>query len=119
MKKDTICCEICGAEMRFEKDEHSVCWICDNCNNAVATSYFEPILLDNTNYHIILISNNCSVCIIKMVSEISGYNYIETKKAIENAPVEIFSGKAVDIKPVKENLEKAGVNFSIEPEFLY
>lgn len=56
---------------------------------------------------------------LKLVSEISGCNYIEAKKMIEKAPVEIFSGKAIDIMGIKEKLEAANIDFKIEPEFLY
>lgn len=54
---------------------------------------------------------------LKLVSEIAGCNYIEAKKMIEKAPVEIFSGKAIDIMEIKEKLEAASIDFKIEPEF--
>jgi large subunit ribosomal protein L7/L12 len=119
MKEDKIYCEKCGAEMKPINKGIGYGMTCPNCGWGWTTSYFEPILLDDTNYHVILVSNNCSVSIIKIVSEISGYNYIEAKRMIESAPVTVFSGKAVDIKPVKEKLEKASVDFNIEPEFTY
>ena len=56
---------------------------------------------------------------LKLVSEIAGCNYIEAKMMIEKAPVEIFSGKAIDIMEIKEKLETANIDFKIEPEFPY
>ena len=38
---------------------------------------------------------------------------------IEKTPVEIFSGKAIDIMGIKEKLEAANIDFKIEPDFPY
>ena len=56
---------------------------------------------------------------LKLVSEIAGCNYIEAKKLIEKTPVEVFSGKAIDIMGIKEKLEAANIDFKIEPDFPY
>ena len=45
--------------------------------------------------------------------------FIEAKKLIEKAPVEIFCGKAVEVKTIKEKLEAANIEIRIEPEFPY
>jgi large subunit ribosomal protein L7/L12 len=120
MKDDVIFCKKCGAEMRFEKDGHSICWICDRCGNASATTYFEPYEIDSTVYHILLSSPvKTTIDKLKLISEIANCNYIEAKKLIESAPLTIFSGKAIEVKPVKEKLEKADIDFNIEPEFPY
>ena len=46
-------------------------------------------------------------------------NYVEAKKIIEKAPIEIFCGKAINVKIIKEKLEAAGIDFKIEPDFPY
>lgn len=38
---------------------------------------------------------------------------------IEKTPVEVFCGKAVDVKEIKEKLESTGIKITIEPEFPY
>jgi large subunit ribosomal protein L7/L12 len=93
--------------------------VCPKCGWGWTTSHFEPILLDDTDYHVLLTSNSSTITVIKMVSKIANCNYIEAHRLVENAPVEVFSGKAVDVKPVKEKLESAGVGFNIEPKFPY
>ena len=113
-------CENCGAEMRFRQDGHSICWVCDNCGEAVASTYFEPYETDLTEYHVLLVSQfKAPSSILKLISEIANCNYLKAKKMIENAPVEIFCGKAIDVKAVKEKLEATNIDFKIDPEFPY
>ena len=113
-------CESCGAEMRFEQDGHSICWICDNCGDAVASTYFEPYETDLADYHILLTTSfKATTSVLKLISDIANCNYIEAKKMIEKAPIEIFCGKAIDIKAIKEKLEVAGIDIKIKPEFPY
>ena len=120
MNNDTVICKKCGAEMSYIKEGHSVSWICKNCGDAVATSFFEPYETDLTEYHIWICSSfKASTDRIKMISEIANCNFLEAKKMIENAPIEIFCGTAVDVKAIKEKLEAAGIEFSIEPDFPY
>lgn len=113
-------CEKCGAEMRFEQDGHSICWVCDNCGDAAASTYFEPYETDLSDYRVLLVTPiKANISVIKLVSEIANCNYVEAKKLIESAPVEIFCGKAVEIKAIKGKLEAASLDFKIEPEFPY
>ena len=71
------------------------------------------------DYHIILVSSENSLSNIKLVSETANCNYVEAKKLIENVPVEIFCGKAVEVKAIKEKLGAANIEIKIEPEFPY
>lgn len=106
--------------MRFKRDGHSVCWVCDNCGEALASTCFEPYETDITVYRILIVSPfKATTDILKLISEIVGCNYVEAKKLIENAPAEIFCGRAVDVKSVKKKLDAAGIEFEIEPEFPY
>ena len=116
---DKCICEKCGNEMKPLSDIYPIGMTCPNCGWGWATTYIDSINLDESDYHVILVSNDNSLSIIKMVSETSNCNYVEAKKLIENAPVEIFSGKAVEVKTIKEKLETANIKFRIEPEFPY
>lgn len=117
--EDVVLCEKCGHEMDYHHEGSGCGMTCPNCGWGWATTYIDPIKLDESDYHVILVSNDNSLSIIKMVSETSNCNYVEAKKLIENAPVEIFSGKAVEVKTIKEKLETANIKFRIEPEFPY
>jgi large subunit ribosomal protein L7/L12 len=116
---DTCICEKCGAEMKPLSDIYPVGMTCPNCGWGWATTYIDPINLDEINYHVILLSSGNSLSNIKMVSETANCNYVEAKKMINNAPVEVFHGQAVEVKAIKEKLEEAGIDFRIEPEFPY
>ena len=113
-------CDKCGSEMRYEQDGHSICWVCDNCGDAIASTYFEPYETDLSNYRVLIVTPfKATISVLKLISEIANCNYVEAKKLIENAPVEIFSGNAVEVKTIKEKLETANIKFRIEPEFPY
>ena len=105
--------------MTYFQEAHTCGWMCPVCGDGVATTYIEPILSDIIDYHVILMSDDKSLTIIKIVSKIANCNYLEAKQMIENSPVEFFCGKAVDVKPIKEKLEAASIKIKIEPEFPY
>ena len=105
--------------MKPLSDFYSIGMTCPNCGWGCTTTYIEPINLDKSDYHVILAASDNSLNSIKTVSEVANCNYVEAKKLIENAPVEIFCGKAVEVKAIKKKLEAAGVDFRIEPEFTY
>ena len=100
-------------------DFYPIGMTCPNCGWGWATTYIEHINLDESDYHVILAASDNSLNSIKTVSEVANCNYVEAKKLIKNAPIEIFCGKAVEVKAIKEKLVAAGVNFRIEPEFPY
>ena len=68
------------------------------------------ILSDKTVYYMILISSENSLNSMKTVSEVANCNYVEAKKLINKAPVEVFHGQAVEVKAIKEKLETANIN---------
>ncbi len=116
---DTFFCEKCGHEL--DPYIHGSCCgvTCPNCGWGWATTYIEPIMEDSNIYHIILETNDISLKVTRIVSDIACCNYIQARKIIEKAPVEIFCGQAVEVLKAKEKLEAAGIRFGIEPEFPY
>ena len=48
-------CEKCGSEMKVINENHPDGMTCQNCGWGWVTSYFEPILSDTWDYHIILL----------------------------------------------------------------
>jgi large subunit ribosomal protein L7/L12 len=119
MNYDTVICEKCGAEMKPINEDKPIGMECPDCGWGWATTYIEPINLDESDYHVILTASGNSITVIKTVSEVANCNYIEAKKMINNAPVEVFHGQAVEVKAIKEKLEAASIDFKIEPEFPY
>ena len=62
---EKIICEQCGNPMTYFQEAHTCGWICPVCGDGVATSYFEPILTDIVDYHVILVSADKSLTSIK------------------------------------------------------
>ena len=60
-----VICEICGNPMTYFQEAHTCGWMCTVCGDGVATSYFEPILTDIVDYHVILVSADKSLTSIK------------------------------------------------------
>ncbi len=118
--EDVVLCEKCGHEMTSFREGHDCGMICHTCGWGWATSYFDPYETDRTEYHILLAASyKPLIADIRVVSEIANCNYIEAKKLIENAPVEIYCGQAMDIMKIRERLDSAGIKFVIKPEFPY
>lgn len=116
---DKCICKKCGHEMKPLSDIHPIGMTCPNCGWGWATTYIDPINIDECDYHVIVTSGDNSLSVIKVVSDIANCNYIEAKKIIENTPAEIYIGKAVNVKAIMEQLKSAGIDFSIKPEFPY
>ena len=56
---------------------------------------------------------------IKAVSKITSKNFIQAKRIIENSPVDIYTGNAVEVKDVLLLLESLSLAYGITPEFPY
>lgn len=119
MSDNIVICEKCGAEIKPLSELYPIGMTCPNCGWGWATTYIDPINLDENDYRMILVSSENSLSNIKLVSETVNCNYVEAKKLIEKALVEIFCGKAVEVKTIKEKLEAANIEIRIEPEFPY
>lgn len=116
---DKCICEKCGAEMKPLSEIYPIGMTCPNCGWGWATTYIDPINLDENDYHMILVSSENSFSNIKIISEIANCNFIDAKKKIENAPTVIFIGKAVDVKNIIERLDNTKISIKIEPDFPY
>ena len=116
---EKIVCEKCGAEMHIVRDSYQMGMECPNCGWGWVTTYNEPIEVDYSVYHVVLDSKDSSLANVKLVASIVNCNYLRAKRIIENSPSEIFSGKAVDVREIRDRLVQAGMAFRIEPDFPY
>ena len=112
-------CEKCGAEMYDIQTSYTLGMKCPNCGWGWVTQYNEPIVEDRNKYRVILDSKDSSLVNVKLVASIVNCNYLRAKRIIENSPSEIFSGKAVDVREIRDRLVQAGMAFRIEPDFPY
>ena len=75
--------------------------------------------MDGTTYKILL-KPNCSPSTesIKIISKITGLNFINSKKLLENGGL-LFEEKAIEIKRQKTNLDLNNIKYTIESMFPY
>lgn len=119
MNEKTIC-EKCGAQMLPIDPHKPVGMKCPKCGWGWATTYIEPIKEDSTDYTVILLADNVpSKESIKTIAGIAGINFIQAKRMIENAPTNLFVGKAVTVKEVITELDVSAINYQVEPKFPY
>lgn len=112
-------CEQCGSEMNYSVKDHTCCWICPGCGWGLAATYNSPIELDFTEYTISISQASApNIHMIKCVSKLLSYNYVQAKDALEHG-TGILKGTAKHIKRAAEQLSDAGITYSIQPDFPY
>ncbi|MDD6276056.1 MAG: hypothetical protein PUB20_04455 [Clostridia bacterium] len=112
-------CLTCGTDMVCNIDGHCLSWKCPNCGDGIATSYFEPIELDQAEYSIIIEKVEEPVMEqIKITSQILNVNYITTRKLLIEGDA-IFKGKAIPVQNSAAILNRNNLKFSITPDFPY
>ena len=113
-------CPICNHELIPFKEGSSIGVHCSNCDYSVVTSYIDPIYEDEIIYTFLLETGNiCNKNTMKIISRITGKNYIQAKNLITSAPVVIAEGKAIDILAIKKVFDGNRIKYSILPEFPY
>ena len=117
--KEKIICEKCGAEMRPYQEGRTGGMLCPECGWGWVTTITPAIDADETLYTVKIskpgkITND----MIKLYAELSGINYMQTKKALEEGNAEI-SGLATDIQKTLPRLYEAGLEFTITPDYPY
>ncbi len=113
-------CPICNHELIPMKEGSSIGVRCSNCEYSIVTSYIDPIYEDENTYTLMLEAGNiCDKTCMKIISRITGENFIQAKKLISSAPVVIAEGKAMDILTLKKELDENSIKYSISPKFPY
>lgn len=86
----------------------------------IATSYFSPIYTDEQEYTITVLKEaQMTPQAYKIVSEISGKNYLTVKKEMDEAPLPVFSGKAREVLLCIRKLKECGASIRVSPDFPY
>ena len=117
---EKVLCEKCGAEMRPIDPNKPVGMTCPKCGWGWATSYIDPIVEDAVNYTVVLLDGNISSReVIKTISGITGTNFLQAKKMIENAPAKVFVGKAVAVRNVLNEFKASSISYKVDPPFPY
>jgi hypothetical protein len=116
---ENIKCPNCGKMMNFIIDGSALNYSCPFCGCGVATTIAEGINWDSTEYEItILPNNNLKIENIRLISNLTGNNFIISKNILKNG-ASIFKGRAVEVKTKKEKLDKYDIKYQISPDYKY
>ena len=114
-------CNICQNEMIDKSKGPYINYICPICGNAIATYDYEkddPIKFDEQKYDIVISGESVSIEDLKIISKMSGLNFLQCKAIINEHSV-IITGKAIDIIEKLRVLKKSDIEFSVNPTFPY
>lgn len=93
---------------------------CTECSWSVATTYIPPIEKDHTLYELkIQNGDHKNKNQIKIISKISGVNFLEARNLLKQENPTIFKGNAIEIKKIKSILEKENITTNIQPNFTW
>lgn len=119
MEENKYICPKCGAEMNAMYEKPALNLTCPKCGCKIATTKWEDIDLDDNDYEIILKRiANPSLEQIKFVSSFTGQNFINSKKILLEGG-QLLKAKAVEIKAKVDSLDRANVDYYIQPKFPY
>jgi hypothetical protein len=119
MEENKYICPKCCAEMIAVYKKPALNLACPKCDCKLATTIWEDIDLDDTDYEIVLkLSANPSMNQIKFLSHLTGQNYIASKKLLEKGGV-LLKAKAVEVKNKMVELDKINIQYYISPDFPY
>ena len=119
MEENKYYCPECGTEMYQTYEKPALNLTCPKCGYKLATTRWDKIDLDRTNYKVLIVSElNPSHEHIKIISKIIGKNFIQTKESIINGAL-VFEGLAVDVMNIKNLLDDNSINYHIIPDFPY
>lgn len=114
-------CDKCGTEMIDKSKGAYIHYVCPKCGEAIATYDYtkdDPIKIDDKIYTVKSTNNISNSKTLKVLSKITGLNYINCKKIIDENNV-ICTGTAKDIIEPLRLLKCNGVLFEISPQFNY
>ncbi len=113
-----ILCEKCGTMMQPFLEESTQGMHCPKCGWSVVTTYISEIELDTTEYEVhIDRGDQYNKNQIKVISKITGLNFLGSKKLLQDTKPLIFKGTAVDVIKVRKLLISAGLICLISPVF--
>lgn len=119
MEENKYLCPECGTEMIENYEKPSLLLYCPKCGCKLATTRWDAIDLDETNYELLLEKiESPSIESIKIISSLTGQNFIETRTNLINGNVS-FIGCALEIMEKKKICDDNNIKYFISPAFPY
>lgn len=110
-------CEVCGGHLDIYMDGRTQGLICKNCGWSLVTTVIPEINSDNNEYSIRCSGDFSNSEHVRMVASVVGSNFIEARKFLKQGSFVIFTGKAPEVYDVIKNLQAAGLEFKVDPQF--
>ena len=111
-------CLSCGTEMECKIEGHCLSWICNNCGDGIATSYFEPIELDQTDYYLHIAPVIApSPDVLRYISQLLMCNYMQAKARLVDEI--IIKEKATKVNDIAYKLTTLNLAYTITPDYPY
>ena len=114
-----IKCPKCGNEVIIKRNGREIINKWTKCDYEVVATYNSQMDLDNTKYIIsILNNNNTSINNIKLISKLTGENFVKSKNYLKNG----YSFKeeyAEELIEKKKLFDINGIKYRIQPDFPY
>lgn len=111
-------CEKCGAVMIVCREGSAQGLYCTRCDWSIVTTKISEIWLDATDYEIFVRGADYrNKRHVKVVSEVSGANFLVARKLLQDTRSIVFKGKAVKVAAVRKILGAAGMACVIRPGF--
>ena len=113
-------CEKCKEKMNWFIDGCIQGWVCPLCGWDIVTTYIDDIYIDETDYSLyIKKESEISIEKIKLVSRISGVNFIIARQMLEKEDNCILKAKAPKIKEAIVKLQALNIEYFVNPSFDY
>jgi DNA-directed RNA polymerase subunit RPC12/RpoP len=113
-------CPECGVPTEVLEEGRTSGMRCPNCGWSVVTTNFLPIEQDATIYEIsINFGNYCDQRQIKLISQLTGCNFLQARKILQGVEATVYKGKAPQVLVIKQELIAANLSVTIKPEFCW
>jgi hypothetical protein len=113
-------CESCGGEVEFRQHGHIQGYYCKNCDWSVVATSIPAIELDETTYKLsVLDADFHNEEQVRVVSQMSGLNFIGSRSLLQQPEPVVFEGKAPQTLAARNQLLKVGLQSKISPSFVY
>lgn len=113
-------CEECGSPLEVRAEGSTQGLYCTKCDWAVVTTGMPEIRRDTAIYEVFVTGGNFKdEQQVKVISEVSGENFLAARKLLQMPGKTVFRGRAAKVVEVRDALEKAGIHYKIEPMFKY
>lgn len=113
-------CKKCHTEMIAIQEDNVGGLICPKCGWNIVATKIDDIMLDTKIYQLYALKNeNINMNQIRVLSKISGANYICIKRNVTKNKMLIMSDSAMKIKDALQMIKKEKIEFDVVPDFKY